>query len=291
MINNASELAQLIGVSEFGLFRYALRNKSFYRQFAIPKKCGGERMISAPSRGLKNIQRWIASNLLAAQPLADCVTGYRRGTSIVANACPHSDKDFVFNADIKDFFGSIKATRVYSLFRCLGYSPPIARLLSRLTTHRGCLPQGAPTSPAIANLVCLRLDDRLSRFCQRRQWSYTRYCDDITISGDGQLGSAREKIVEIIESEGFQLNPKKIRLATRRSRQEVTGLVVNAYPNINRAQRRRLRAIFHQASLWPRHFAAMAKELQGKLAFLQMIRPNDPNLTTYKQIVARLEAD
>jgi RNA-directed DNA polymerase len=288
-LQNVQSLAELVGVSEFEIYRYAYRAHLHYRQFRMAKQCGGSRTISAPLAGLKAIQRRISKQILQPQELHDAATGYRRGRSIVTNACVHADRDFVFNADIKDFFGSIRAKRVRSLFSELGFATQVAGFLTKLCTYHGVLPQGAPTSPMLANLVCRLLDERIAAYCAAYEFTYTRYCDDITISGHGKFTSQMQAdIFGIIESEGFAVNTNKVRLATKRARQMVTGVVVNRFTNMTRDHRRKLRAIFHQASLDPAKYASMVHKLQGTLGLLEMIRPDDPSLFKYKAILATL---
>lgn len=286
-LQNVQSLADLVGVSEFEVYLYAYRAHLHYRQFRLTKRCGGTRTISAPVVALKAIQRRIANKLLSKAELHDAAMGYRRGRSIVSNACVHANRDFVFNVDIKDFFGSIRAKRVRAMFVGLGTEQRIAGFLTKLCTYHGVLPQGAPTSPLIANLVCRLLDERLAAYCAGHDWTYTRYCDDITISGAGHF-AAQSEIFAIIESEGFAINEAKVRLATRRSRQMVTGLVVNRFANLTRTQRRNMRALFHQASLDPTKYAPLRHKLQGCLGLMEMIRPEDPALPKYKAILDTL---
>jgi retron-type reverse transcriptase len=288
-LQNVQSLAELVGVSEFEIYRYAYRAHLHYRQFRMAKQCGGSRTISAPVAGLKAIQRRISKHILQPAELHDAAMGYRRGRSIVSNACVHADRDFVFNADLKDFFGSIRPKRVRALFTALGYPSRVAGFLTRLCTYHGALPQGAPTSPLIANLVCRMLDERLAAYCAAFNYTYTRYCDDITISGLGKFTPIHQaEVFGIIEAEGFAVNMSKVRLATKRSRQMVTGVVVNKFTNMARDERRKLRAIFHQAALDPTKFAGLISKLQGSLGLLEMIRPDDPALSKYKAILATM---
>jgi retron-type reverse transcriptase len=287
-IQTINDLAERMGISEFAFFKLALRAHRHYRHFHIAKRSGGERIITAPSPQLKRIQRWIARHLLGSQNIHDAATAYRAGASIVVNATPHTNKDFVFNADIKDFFGSIDIKRVYKLFRALGYRKTLARNLTRLCTYRRKLPQGAPTSPAIANLVCVTLDEKLAQLCAQRGWAYTRYCDDITVSGDGLFGDGRQQIYRIVREEGFRINSRKVRLISKHGRQTVTGLVVNRKPNLPRRRRRQLRAIFHQASLHPDRYRHLHDNLQGQVALLEMVTPDSPVIAEYKRILATL---
>ena len=273
------------------LTTYAWRADSHYKHFRIRKRAGhGYRTICAPSRELKGIQRWLVHFVLRRVPVHEASTAFRPGCSVVLNASAHAGQTFVLNCDVADFYPSITTPRVFGVFRALGYPKDVAWALARLTTYRGQLPQGAPTSPEIANLVCRRLDARLSGFCERRGWRYTRYCDDITLSGPGQPGRAGEVVARIAHDEGFVLNRRKTRVIRRNGRQQVTGLVVNAFPNVSRHRRKTLRAMFHQASLEPAEFGHRCAELAGHIAFLKMVRPADPALTRYRDVLSRVAA-
>jgi hypothetical protein len=178
-----------------------------YSRFELPKRSGGTRAIDAPSEALKDLQRRILRRLLAPLPVHPAATGFVRGRSIVDNARPHAARGVVINIDLADFFPSITAARVRALFRALGWGGEAANILTNICTHEGRLPQGAPTSPAISNLVCRKLDARLAalmsatelrRFEVRdprtgeiiarsaaqeiEDGSYTRYADDLTFS-------------------------------------------------------------------------------------------------------------
>jgi retron-type reverse transcriptase len=284
-------LAKAIGIPKYALTRYVFKAHRLYKTFRIGKPSGhGYRTINAPSAELKGLQRWIVKYILRAVPLHVAATAFRPGCSIVKNAAPHIGRDFVFNADIREYFPSITSRRVFGLFRGLGFADEVAFAFTQLTTRGGELPQGAPTSPELANIIARRLDGRLSGLCQRRGWSYTRYCDDITVSGNGALGGAQRTIEAIIASEGFEGNPKKTRVHRRGQSQMVTGLVVNEFPNVPKSQRHRWRAIFHQADLHPDRFGARSQELRGYVSFLRMVRPSDPALIRYETIVHACES-
>ena len=177
----------------------------YYNEFTIPKRRGGARSIAAPSEPLKALQRRIVHRLLNPLPAHPAATGFVPARSIVDNARPHAKQGVVINIDLADFFPSIGAARVRKAFRALGWNKEAATVLANICTHEGHLPQGAPTSPAISNLVCRRLDERLSaltdKLCSTRprdpqtgKWieeqsasaegcgRYTRYADDLTFS-------------------------------------------------------------------------------------------------------------
>lgn len=280
------------GISLIELHQFVRHRERYYSTFRIPKNSGGYRKIQAPCGKLKVVQRWIATALLGAIPLPDACTGYRRGHSIVTNAAPHAGADFVFNVDIARFFPSISESRVRQLFLSLGHGEKVARALTALTTVNGALPQGAPSSPAIANLICGSLDERMQSFASQHGWSYTRYCDDITISGRGHFRRLRRTVFDIIESEGFEVNLDKVRFASSGQRQEVTGLVVNSFVNVPRERRRIIRAMLHrhakesssqeavtsqsEAPADPRLVPEqLSPRLTGLLSFIKMVHPQD----------------
>lgn len=271
-LNSKVSLAKALEMSEFELSKYIFRADYLYKRFSVPKKSGGQRHISAPSRELKRIQKWISHNLLKQLPVHEACTGYRVGMCIIDNARPHVGKDFVLNADIEDFFPSITIDRVNEFFESVGYDQKFAGYLSRLCTHDELLPQGAPTSPDLANLICNELDTKLSAFCAERNWSYTRYCDDITVSGDGQITRAEiDTICNIIVSEGFTVNDKKLRVARKTSQQKVTGLVVNERINLPRRERRRVRAMIHRQEVTGLASKSTCNKIHGHIAFARMV--------------------
>lgn len=265
-----------------------------YARFTLPKRRGGTRAIEAPNDKLKALQRRILQRLLNPLPMHPAATGFVRGRSIVDNARPHIGRGVVINLDLADFFSSITAERVTTAFRGLGWSAEAATILSRICTHEGRLPQGAPTSPAISNLVCRRLDERLTKLVKRFDGRYTRYADDMTISlpGLGRNKRLRRKpknkpplkrprfpsrslittLRRIIEEEGFVIQmKKKLRVQRPHQRQTATGLVVNRAIHLPRATRRRIRAMQHRQRLGQLD-AARQKQLRGWEALLNMLK-------------------
>ena len=319
-LTSRAAVAALVGVAEdelARLMRPGTAEGSGYVEFEIPKAKGGTRRIAAPRAPLRRVQRILLDRLLAKLPLHDACHGFVPGRSTVTNARPHQGAAIVVKLDLKDFFPTVHYRRVQGLFQHLGYSAPVAATLAGLTTHRpkladgsvvwpGMLPQGAPTSPAIANLACRRLDRRLERLAAKYGASYTRYADDLTFSfakpPEVQLGRFLWWVDGICQQEGFTERADKRRVLRAKHQQRVTGLVVNAGVNVPRADRKRFRAILHncakhglasQAAAWagapgaaprdPRDFAAY---LAGYAAYVKMV---DPELgQTYLAEVARL---
>lgn len=270
VLSTAAELAAAIAVPlgelRFLAFAREVSTTTHYRRFTIPKRSGGERVISAPRIRLKRVQRWILEHILEPVELAPAAHGFVRGRSTVTNATPHVGAAVVVNLDLKEFFPTITYRRIKGVFGKLGYSEEVATVLALLCSEpeiaetqldgityfvaRGPrrLPQGAPTSPALTNVLCRRFDRRIAGYAARHAFTYTRYADDLTLStrdGDAKIGSALAFLRKVITAEGFTVHPDKIRVARAGRRQEVTGVVVNAKPAVVRAELRRFRALLH----------------------------------------------
>jgi retron-type reverse transcriptase len=263
-------LAMDVSVGELRFLAYSRRvsKTTHYRRFAIPKKTGGLRHISAPMPRLKRAQEWILANILEKVELHRAAHGFRRGRSIVTNAQAHVGAELVINIDLKDFFPTVTYPRVKGVFRKLGCSEPIATVLALVCTEpavdeveldgalyyvsRGerFLPQGAPSSPALTNILCRGLDARLSGVADKLGFTYTRYADDITFSGPNDaadnIGRALRRIQYIAEQEGFRVHPDKTRVLRKSQRREVTGLVVNEKVAVPRPLLRQFRATLFQ---------------------------------------------
>ncbi len=239
---SVEHIAHVVGIPWSDVVDIAENQHAHYTVFRIAKRRGGSRVIEAPSTRLKHIQRYVRRNITSTVPVSECVHGFRTGRSIVTNARPHVGQDLVVRYDLRDFFGSVRTTRVLSVFRDLGYARPVAQLLADICTLGGRLPQGAPTSPDLANIAARRLDERLSALAARRGFIYTRYADDLTFSGAGvKPASSRRAIEHIIRDSGFRPNRQKTAHLSQATRQRVTGIVVNKRLNWPRDVRRWLR--------------------------------------------------
>jgi RNA-directed DNA polymerase len=232
-------------------------NAPTYRQHVIRKKSGGTRQIFEPGRSLKAIQKrlnyFLQGYYLWVKPAE--VHGFvvhpqYLGTycNIVANAKPHTRKKQVLNIDLKDFFPSITAKQVKAVFTSplFGFNEQVATALTLLTTYKGSLPVGAPTSPVISNFVCGSLDDDLIKFSKANQLSFTRYADDLTFSSDDDISfDILLDIINLIRKNHFAINEKKIRKRSAHRRQTVTGLTVNKKVNVDRKLLKKIRAMLH----------------------------------------------
>lgn len=244
-IINVDHLANLSDASSKQLRLFIWNKRIAYCSFNLPKKRGGFRRIDAPSKKLKNVQRWILDNILYKLDAGDFAHGFVPNKSIVTNASIHVGQELVLGIDIKDFFPRITLNKVEELFNRIGYNRDIAHDLGELCTFNYVLPQGAPTSPMISNLIARSMDDKLSKFCEEKNFNYSRYADDITISGRKNLPRHKSLIFSMIKEEGFSINKEKVRISGRGSSQRVTGLVVNDKVTLGREKKKRLRAIVH----------------------------------------------
>jgi RNA-directed DNA polymerase len=284
-----------------------LRN---YRYAAVPRRSGLPRVIEAPKLKLKEVQRWILREILDHVPVHEAARGFARGRSVTEHALAHTGQPVVLRLDLADFFASVSAGRVFGIFRTVGYDPAVAHVLTGLTTNTvpqhvwqvireaaasagvGArfrlgrqlaaphLPQGAPTSPALANLAAFRMDRRLTGLAAAAGLRYSRYADDLTFSG-GRLRRGwrglEALVAEIAREEGFALNAAKTSLRTAAARQQVCGIVVNVAPNIPRSEYDRLRAILHNAAVHgpaAQGLAGREAELRGRIAWVASLNPH-----------------
>lgn len=231
-----------------------------YRSFEIPKRNGGKRLIESPNENLKKVQRQVYWRILKELKKHPACVGFMPGLSIVEAAKPHVGRLVVINLDLKDFFHSIAEKRVSKFFRGLGWGRTATRELTKICCYRGRLPQGAPTSPMLSNVINYQMDIRIDSLVKKYGGSYSRYADDITLSfnefKDEQKAVLRS-ISAILSAYGLNIQKKKkIRIQRQHQRQTVVGLVVNKKINLPREWRRKLRAMKHQGKL-------SDKELRG----------------------------
>lgn len=236
------------------------------------------RLLEAPTPLLRGTLRRLLTEILDRVPSHPAAHGFVRGRSAVTNAGEHVGAEVVISMDLRHFFAAITAGRAYGLFRMMGYPEPVAHSLAGLVSNRvpgrvlarmppggdpsarhrlrawlraSHLPQGAPTSPSLANLVCFTLDARLAGYAAAIGARYSRYADDLTVSGSAELRSCARRCVGAVTSiaaeEGFVVHSRKTRVQPRSGRQQVTGIVVNSRLGLPRAEFDRLRAILHDA--------------------------------------------
>lgn len=239
------DFAKTIGFSSEMIHLFLSRKRKAYCTFKMLKKSGSFREIDAPSKPMKIIQKWILTHILYQMDPGEYAHGFVIGRSIATNAVKHQRQKLVLGIDLKDFFPSIKYDRVLGYFKTIGYKEEIATFLTEMCTYKWRLPQGAPTSPMLSNLIAGHLDIKLASFCEERKLMYTRYADDITISGDSDLPRYSKIIIKKIEESGFTVNEKKSRLLTQGTSQKVTGVIVNEKISIGKDNKRKLKAIVY----------------------------------------------
>ncbi|MEZ4360596.1 MAG: reverse transcriptase family protein [Kofleriaceae bacterium] len=295
-LTSVADVEAWLGVGPGGLRRLTRPGTgagSAYVEFEVAKAKGGTRRLAAPRGPLRRAQRKILDELLAKVPQHDAAHGFVPGRSTVTNAAPHRAAALVIKTDLKDFFPTVHYRRVVGLFVALGYGVPVASALASLTTYRpmladgtvvwpGVLPQGAPTSPALANLSCRRLDARLAALAAKVGAAYTRYADDLTFSFAAPPAVAVGRffwwVDGVCQQEGFLEHPAKRKILRANAQQRVTGVVVNRELHVPRADRRRFRALLHNCAAQGVASQARGREdfaayLAGYAAYVQMVQP------------------
>lgn len=232
-----------------------------YQVFQLPKRAGGAREICAPVTPLKIIQRKLNQVLQSVYPGRAQVHGFVRGKSILSNALCHTNKRVVLKVDLQDFFPTINFGRTRGMFMAHPYNrnASVATVLAQICCFENRLPQGAPTSPIVSNMVCAKMDADLLNLARRVRCTYTRYADDITFSTTRRYFPAfmasfnpldnraevGHELLKIVQKHQFHVNDKKVRLLQAFKRQLVTGLVVNKFPNVTRKYASQIRAMLH----------------------------------------------
>jgi RNA-directed DNA polymerase len=312
-LQTARDVAQLLQIPYDRFVFHVYRNspEKQYLQYSVPKRRGGARVISAPNPVIKRLQRRLLPYLAALYTPKPATHGFVSERSILSNARQHTQQEYVLNLDLSDFFKTINRGRVYGMLMGPPYRLPqkVAAVLMKLCTYDNQLPQGAPTSPLISNMICARMDDELQRLARKNHCVYTRFADDLTFStnaltfpaelayyasvGDAQGMFVGDPLITIIERNGFKINLPKFRLQHRTRRQEVTGLTVNVEPNVSRKYVMQIRSMLHA---WRKHGLAAAEQqhratwssrkhrpqfkasppfhyvVKGKLLFLRMVK-------------------
>ena len=237
-----SSLEQDLGLSAKTLYAVSNNLSKHYHKAKLPKKSGGYRNLSVPDEVLKSIQKRIAEVLLIHMPVSLYAKAYRFASSTLRNAKHHVDKQVVLKLDILHFFDSIRYSTVKDkVFPEQIYAEPLRILLTMLCYHKDALPQGAPSSPAITNIILYEFDEQIGQWCRDRGIAYTRYCDDMTFSGDFDSAEVIQFVRLELKKMGFLLNEHKTRIQRPGQQQIVTGIVVNEKQSIPADYRRKLR--------------------------------------------------
>lgn len=239
-------LSEVVDVNKPNLGSMCHSSESFYSTFYIPKRSGGLRKIDAPLPSLYAVQKFILDNIITNLEFCRASTkAYVKGASIKEHATLHLNANCLLKLDIKNFFPSITLPTIFNLFINVGYSKSISNILSNLLTLNGVLPQGAPSSAHLSNVIAFELDKSIRAYCDERVLTYSRYADDLVISGVKITESDKQNLIEIVSSCGFSINKQKVKLYTSEQPvRHVTGLVLNQDSiRIPKSTRRKIRQI------------------------------------------------
>jgi S1-C subfamily serine protease len=315
-LSDETTLLSYLGMSSGELNKIWWFRRRMYHQLEISKGKGKARIIHAPNDRLKHLQQRIARLLDEIYRVRHPVHGFVARKSVKTNAQAHLGQRFVLNIDFEDFFPSITEKRVVGLLQTLGIDSRVASIIARLCCHNGHLPQGAPTSPVLSNMICFRLDKELLNFAKGARCIYTRYADDVTLSSHQPMAAVFEGLAQplghfspdllvpalrgTIMHNGFSINPKKAHYADRHSRRTVTGIKINELLNVDRRYVRDIRAAIYsvetlgkeaaQKKFESKHHGTseLGAHLQGKITWLRYIRgQSDP---VFRAIAVRFNA-
>lgn len=285
VIFDMKHLAQLFEVDATVCSSMIISSSSFYYKFSIPKRKGGVRDIAAPFPLMYEMQNWIYKKILFDINIHESATGFVFGKSVVDNAKIHLENPVILKMDLKDFFPSVSIKRVIAVFRRLGYTKKISYYLASLCCLDGKLPQGAPTSPILSNIVVFDLDRRLFGLANKFKLQYTRYADDLTFSGDRIPMRYIDYVTDIVCDEGFMVNEEKTQLLLGSQRKIVTGISISSGKlTIPREVRREIRkqVFYIQKRGISNHLTSIGssdpvyiERLLGRLNFWHLVEPGN----------------
>lgn len=295
-----SSLEKDLGVSAKALYTLSNQIHRHYHRVKIPKGNGELRELSVPDEFLKAVQGKIAQNILVHETISPYAMAYRSGGSTLKNALPHVGQPIVMKMDIRQFFDHciypIVKERAFPAER---YSEANRVLLTLLCVHRDALPQGAPSSPAISNLILRDFDNIVGSWCESHNIAYTRYCDDMTFSGDFEPSQVKSLVKNELKKLGFFINDKKTVVLRNGQKKTITGVVVNEKPNVAASYRRKLRQEIYYCQKFgvKGHMkvtgtsvseSTYIAQLQGRINYALSINPHDQELKKYKEWITAL---
>lgn len=295
-INNIKTKEELAGLLDIPIKKltyilYVKKVDNMYTTFRIPKKNGGERQINAPEKPLKFIQKKLADilsdyrkNIYDREKINNKIShAFEKEKSFITNAKVHRNKRYVLNFDLKDFFDSFHFGRVKGYFEKNKYfklPKEVSVILAQLTCYKGCLPQGAPTSPIITNLICSIFDIRVLKLAKKYKLNYTRYADDLSFSTNDKnflemYCKFYKELIQEVDKAGFKINETKTRIQYKDSRQEVTGVVINKKLSVNRDYYKKTRAMAYQLYKTGKFFIdgkeGTINQLEGRFSFINQL--------------------
>lgn len=294
IIFNQNHLCNLLGYSPIYIYAVANSAIDFYYRYRVPKKNGGFREISAPLPNLKEIQRWILDNILYCFEVSPYAKAYIKGKSIKDNVRFHRRQKKVLSLDIKGFYDNLTDWMVYNLFLDIGYGKDVSMLLAQLCCLEGCLPQGAPTSSVISNVIMKKFDYKIGNICKERKIRFTRYADDMTFSGEFDEIEIIRIVRNNLKELNLRLNDSKTRTRNQGQQQEVTGIVVNHTPQVSKKVRKDIRKNIYYINKYglESHLNYIGEErrnyldhLYGQINYALFINPKDKEMWKYKNFL------
>ena len=291
IIFEIEHFSKLVGVEVDVLLSMIFSKKKFYRQFKIKKKLGGDRLITVPSPSLMMVQKWIYNNILIDKKIHYSAHGFNFNKSIITNAKMHIGHKAFLKIDLKDFFPSIPINWIINYFKQQGYPPKIAFYMASLCTLDDSLPQGAPTSPILSNILFYNLDKTLYKFSKKNNLIYTRYADDLIFSGDYISLKFRNFVIFLIKKYGFKVNSKKTSLKINAGQNIVTGVLVKDSIFVPKKYKRKLR----QEMFFINKFGILSHiassnirdpnyiySLMGRINFVLSVEPDNKEFIEYQ---------
>ena len=297
VIFDFNHLSLLLGINKETLASIVNSPESYWRSFILKKHTGGYREINVPYPSLQYVQRWIYYNILLQIPVSRYCHGFVKKKSIITNAKWHINQKELLKLDLSNYFPSISINRVIMVFRNIGYNDKVSFYLASLCCLNDSLPQGAPTSPYLSNIVAKPLDYRLIKLAKKKKLHYTRYADDITFSGENISSSLKESIIKIIEKQGFIVNSDKTRLYKRQCKRIITGICVRDKLSLPRDYKRAIKQEIYYIKKYglldhldktknkKRKYCA---SLLGRISFWLQVEPNNEFALNAKNHILRL---
>ena len=294
--NELASIERDLGFSARTLYGLSNNLEKHYHNVFIPKSDGSKRKLSVPDLILKRVQKSIADNILTQYPISRYAKAYKVGSSVQQNAQPHVGKKKILKLDIEGFFDNILYSQVKNTVFYKGkFSEPIRILLTMLCYYKESLPQGAPTSPAITNIIMFDFDERVGAFCNKKNVAYTRYCDDMTFSGDFD----EQEIITFVKGElcklGLFLKKRKTAVVPASKRQVVTGIVVNEKINVTKDYKKNIRQEMyyikkfgldeHLNRLGISNKEKYVLSLKGRISFVLQTTPNEHEFVGYRDFL------
>ncbi|QNO17679.1 retron St85 family RNA-directed DNA polymerase [Caproicibacterium amylolyticum] len=297
IITCPAHLSLLIGLEHDYVCRMAFSPEHFYRHFTIKKANGKDRSIDEPLPDLKFVQQWILSNILENVPVSTYAKAFIKKRGVKENARFHRAQTVVVTMDIKDFFPSINLQQIVNIFCTLGYSNDVSNFIAHLCCYHYSLPQGAPTSPYLSNIRMREFDKKVVDYSSPLKIRYTRYADDISLSGNFNPHTAIKYLSSLVFKEGFSINAEKTRVAYQNARQEITGIVVNSHMQVPKAQRKKIRQEVYYIKKYglDSHLSHISEtrenylnHLLGKINFARYINPKDQEMQEYYETIKKI---